>query len=51
VVVSQEVVEAIDDGGFEFIEIGPVALKGVEQPLVLYTAHRARTGDGAASAP
>jgi adenylate cyclase len=40
VVVSREVVEAIGDGGFEFTEIGPVDLKGVEHPLMLYTAHR-----------
>jgi class 3 adenylate cyclase len=40
VVVSQEVVEAIPNGGLRFSEIGPVDLKGVVGAPRLYTAHR-----------
>jgi adenylate cyclase len=42
VVVSQEVVEAIPNGGLRFSEIGPVDLKGVVGAPRLYTAHRDR---------
>jgi adenylate cyclase len=44
VLVSQEVVDAIDGGPVTFTEIGPVELKGVSGTLRLHTAHRA-TGD------
>jgi adenylate cyclase len=40
VLVSQEVVDAVDEGPVTFIEIGPVELKGVSGPLRLYTARR-----------
>ncbi|HSJ85399.1 MAG TPA: adenylate/guanylate cyclase domain-containing protein [Acidimicrobiia bacterium] len=42
VLVSQEVVEAASGGPLSFVDIGPVALKGVVGALRLYTAHRAR---------
>jgi class 3 adenylate cyclase len=42
VVVSQDVVEAAPDDMFSFTEIGPVALKGVNDELVLHTADRSR---------
>jgi adenylate cyclase len=40
VVVSQEVVEAIPEGGLRFDEIGSVDLKGVEGAPRLFRAHR-----------
>lgn len=40
VVVSQEVVEAASESPLSFVEIGPVALKGVMGELPLHTAHR-----------
>jgi len=40
VLVSQEVVEAASEGPLSFIDIGPVALKGVIGALRLHTAHR-----------
>jgi class 3 adenylate cyclase len=42
VVVSQDVVEAAPGDMFSFTEIGPVALKGVNDELVLHTADRSR---------
>jgi adenylate cyclase len=40
VLVSQEVVDATDEGPATFTEIGPVELKGVPGTLRLYTARR-----------
>jgi len=40
VVVSQEVVDASDDAGIQFREIGPVELKGVAGAVRLHTASR-----------
>jgi adenylate cyclase len=40
VLVSQEVVEAASGGPLSFVDIGPVALKGVIGSLRLHTAHR-----------
>jgi adenylate cyclase len=40
VLVSQEVVDAADNGPVTFTEIGPVELKGVPGTLRLYTARR-----------
>jgi class 3 adenylate cyclase len=41
VVVSQEVVEASDEDGVQFAEIGPVELKGVSGAMQLHAANRA----------
>ncbi len=41
VVVSQEVVDAVDGAAVSFTEIGPVELKGVAGTLRLHTARRA----------
>jgi adenylate cyclase len=41
VVVSQDVVEASNDPGVGFTEIGPVELKGVAGAMRLHSAHRA----------
>jgi adenylate cyclase len=38
VLVSQEVVDAVDGGAVTFTEIGPVELKGVPETLRLYIA-------------
>lgn len=47
VVVSQAVVDAADATPVSFVEIGPVELKGLSEPLRLFTAHRGtRAGDG-----
>jgi adenylate cyclase len=40
VLVSQEVVDAAEEGPVTFTEVGPVELKGVSGPLRLYTARR-----------
>jgi adenylate cyclase len=40
VVVSREVVDAAEAASLSFIEIGPVELKGVPDPVELYTATR-----------
>jgi adenylate cyclase len=40
VLVSQEVVDAAEEGPVTFTEIGPVELKGVPGTLRLHTAHR-----------
>jgi adenylate cyclase len=40
VLVSQEVVDAVEGGPVAFVEIGPVELKGVPGTLRLYTARR-----------
>jgi class 3 adenylate cyclase len=40
VLVTQEVVDAADGTSTRFTEIGPVELKGVSGPLLLYTARR-----------
>ena len=40
VLVSQEVLDAADQGPLRFTEIGPVELKGVPGTLRLHTAHR-----------
>jgi adenylate cyclase len=40
VLVSQEVVDAAEEGPVRFTEIGPVELKGVPGTLRLHTAHR-----------
>jgi adenylate cyclase len=40
VLVSQEVVDAAEDGPVSFVEIGPVELKGVPGTLRLHTARR-----------
>jgi adenylate cyclase len=42
VLVSRQVVEAMDGSGLTFSEIGEVQLKGLAGPLELYSAHRAR---------
>jgi adenylate cyclase len=42
VLVSQEVLEATGVEGLGFTEIGPVELKGVARPLLLYAARRVR---------
>lgn len=42
VLVSQEVLEASSVEGLSFTEIGPVELKGVARPLLLYAARRVR---------
>jgi class 3 adenylate cyclase/DNA-binding transcriptional MerR regulator len=41
VLVSQEVVDAVDAASVSFVEIGPVELKGVSGPLRLYAARHA----------
>jgi class 3 adenylate cyclase len=41
VVVSQEVVEASNEDGVQFAEIGPVELKGVSGAMQLHAAKRA----------
>jgi adenylate cyclase len=41
VLVSQEVVDAVDEGPVAFTEVGPVELKGVPGTLRLYTARHA----------
>jgi adenylate cyclase len=40
VLVSQAVVDASSEGPLSFVEVGPVALKGVTGALRLHTAHR-----------
>jgi adenylate cyclase len=40
VLVTKDVVDASDIAGLSFREIGPVELKGVSEPIVLYTAGR-----------
>jgi adenylate cyclase len=40
VLVSQEVVDAVEGGPVSFVEIGPVELKGVSGPIRLHAAHR-----------
>jgi adenylate cyclase len=40
VLVSREVVDAVDEGPVTFTEIGPVELKGVSSTPHLYTARR-----------
>jgi class 3 adenylate cyclase len=40
VLVSQEVVDAVDAAPMSFVEIGPVELKGVPRTLRLHTARR-----------
>ena len=40
VLVSQQVVHASGGSGVRFSEIGPVELKGVQEPVRLHAAHR-----------
>jgi class 3 adenylate cyclase len=40
VLVSQDVVDAVDGGPVAFTQIGPVELKGVSGTLRLHTARR-----------
>lgn len=40
VLVTQEIVNSIDQGDVAFTAIGPVALKGVSQPVELFSARR-----------
>ncbi len=40
VMVSQAVVDASDGAGVDFVEVGPVELKGVAEPMTLYAAAR-----------
>jgi adenylate cyclase len=41
VVVSEDVVRVTDDERLTFVDLGPVALKGVTRPLRLHEARRA----------
>ena len=40
VIVSQDMVDASDGATLTFSEVGPVALKGLSAPIVLYSAAR-----------
>jgi len=40
VLVSEEVVDAVDRNGIHFEEFGPVELKGLLKPVALYEARR-----------